>query len=435
MPRTIFIVGSDDFNNDLVRAIPGAEEWNVVSALEWTDVQPPSGHIDFDELYDRARAIIDENGPPAAIIGHLDFPVTSLVSLLRRHYRMPGASPEAVARCEHKYWLRLEQAKIMPDATPEFRALNPFDPNGAKANAPAYPFWIKPVKAHSSTLGFLIENDQQFDRALHRLRQKIHYFGEPFNRFLARLDDGGELGGVDGNFAIAEAVISAPNQFTLEAYVHKGETTVYGVVDTLRTGRHSSSLTAYRYPAELPDDVIERATGMAAPLMTQIGYDNSPFNVEFFWDPRSGALSLLEINPRISKSHSPLFRMVDGASHHKIAIDLAMGRKPKMAKGKGKDAIAAKFMLRSYEADGIVRRVPSVSEFAALERILPAIHAKMLVQKDQRLSDLFYEESYSYELAEIFLGGDSGEMVEDAYQRCLDSLEIHIKPMPAPYNP
>jgi hypothetical protein len=33
---------------------------------------------------------------------------------------------------------------------------------------------------------------------------------------------------------------------------------------------------------------------------------------------------LLEINTRISKSHCPLFRRVDGASHHQVMLDLAL---------------------------------------------------------------------------------------------------------------
>ncbi len=432
---TIFVVGSTAHYNDMVRALPGAGSWNILSALEWPDVQPPSGRIDFDDLYSRARAIIDSHGPPDAIVGHLDFPVTSLVSLLNKAYGLPGASPEAVARCEHKYWLRLEQAKVMPDRTPEARPVNPFDPDRARATVPAYPFWLKPVKAHSSTLGFLIENDSDLDRALHRLRQKIHFFGEPFNRFLAHIGDTGELGGVDGNYAVAESIISARHQFTMEGYVHRGQTRIYGVVDSLRTGSHASSLTRYQYPADIPEAVVAQATDITARILTRIGYDNAPFNVEFFWDPDSDALNLLEVNPRISKSHAPLFRMVDGASHHKVAIDLSMGREPDMPKGRGKDRLAAKFMLRSYEADGIVKRVPTPEEIAALARILPDIEAKTLVQKDTRLSDLFYEESYSYELAEVFLGGNTSEMIEDAYLRCLDSLEIHIKPMPEPRDP
>lgn len=430
--KKIFVVGADDYNLSLIEKIPGAQAWELVRTLEWSDCQPPSGRIDFDELYERAKAIIDDHGgKPDAIIGYLDFPVTSLVSLLRRDYDMPGASPEAVARVEHKYWARLKQKEIFPEETPEFRAINPFEPESSKRKAPDYPFWLKPVKGHSSVLGFMIEDDGDFDEALHACRQKIHLIGEPFNAFLDHLEDTTEIDGIDGNFAVAEQLISAPRQFTLEGYVWQGETRIYGAVESLREGKHESSFSRYQYPADLPGDVIARASDIAAKMMDAIGYDGSPFNVEFFHDPESGALHLLEINARISKSHSPLFHMVDGAAHQKVAIELSMGMEPDMPKGRGKDAVAGKFMLRSFEADGIVKRVPSADEIAELKRILPDIDANVLVQKDERLSDMFYQDSYSYELADVFLGGHDEEMLEDAYNRVLDSLPIHIKPLPA----
>lgn len=429
--KTVCVVGSDEDNLDLIRRLPGAETWKVVPVLAWSDVQPAHARIDFEELYAKAHKIIDAQAePPDAIIGYLDFPVTSLVALLQRDYGLPGASPEAVAKCEHKYWMRLYQKRVFPKETPKFKAINPFARDEARKQVPPYPFWLKPVKGHSSVLGFMVERPSQLSEALHACRQKIHLFGEPFNHFLKHVGDRHEIKGVDGNFAIVESIISARHQFTLEGYVWKGKTTVYGAVDSLRQGHYGTSLSCYRYPAKLPEAVVERATGIAAKVLDAIGYDNAPFNVEFFWDPDSDALNLLEINPRISKSHSPLFAMVDGASHHKVAIDLALGRKPEMPHRKGKDAVAGKFMLRSFEADGVVKRVPHADEIADLVRILPDIDVNVLVSAGQKLSDLAYQDSYSYELADVFLGGEDEEMLIDAYARCLDSLNIYIKPLP-----
>ncbi|MFU8832998.1 MAG: ATP-grasp domain-containing protein, partial [Wenzhouxiangella sp.] len=307
---------------------------------------------------------------------------------------------------------------------------NPFSPDDAIKVVPDFPFWIKPVKGHSSVLGYLVRDTSDLETALRACRQKIHYFGQPFNEFLDRLEDTSEIDGVDGNFAIAEALISAPRQFTLEGYVYRGDASVYGAVDSMRGGIYSSCFSRYQYPAQLPDKLVKRATGLISKLLSVMKYDNAPFNVEFFWNPGTDELHLLEINPRISKSHAPMFLMVDGASHHKVAIDLALGKKPSMPRRKGEDAVASKFMLRSFEADGIVRRVPSQEEMEQLSRILPDMEANILVDANTRLSSLFYQDSYSYELAEVFLGGRDEGMIEDAYNRCCDSLEFHIQPMP-----
>lgn len=431
MPKTIIVVGSDDYNLRLIGALPDMRDADIRPVLTWDDVQPPHGRIDFDELYDRACDGIEAaGGKPDAIIGYLDFPVTPLVSLLCRDYDLPCATPEAVAMCEHKLWMRREQKTVMPDRAPDARAVNPFDPDRARRNRPKFPFWLKPVKGHSSVLGFLIRDESDLDDALHACRQKIHLIGEPFNQFLAHLNGDVAPDGIDGNHAVAEAIISAPRQFTIEGYVSDGEVVVYGTVDSVRTGAHKSSFSRFQYPADLPEEVIEKARAQAETFLHHIGYDNAPFNAEFFWDPDGDALNFLEINPRISKSHSPLFQMVDGASHHKVPLDLCQGRTPDMPHRKGKDRIAAKFMLRSFEADGIVQRVPAPEEISALGNILPDIAVNVHVKEGQQLSSLFYQDSYSFELADIFLGGGSEEMVEDAFKRCVDSLHFHIKPMP-----
>ncbi|MEQ8406192.1 MAG: ATP-grasp domain-containing protein [Oceanicaulis sp.] len=429
--KTICVIGTDDYNMDLIRAIPEAKDWALVQVLEKDDVQPSHGRVDFDKLYDRARRDIDalESGPDA-IIGDLDFPVTALVSLLQKHYELPGATPEAVAKCEHKYWMRQEQRKVLKDLTPPVRAINPFDIDAAYKSAPKYPFWMKPVKGHSSVLGFMIEDDDDFDRALHECRRKIHLIGEPFNQFLDHLDDDTKPRDIDGNYAVAEGLIDAKRQFTLEGYVYNGETVIYGAVDSVRFGEAKSSFSRFQYPAELPDEVMERCQDITATMMKQIGYDGAPFNIEFFWNPDTGALNLLEINARISKSHAPQFFMVDGRSHHKVAIDLALGNKPDFPKGEGKDRIAAKFILRSFEADAIVKRVPNEDEIAQLKRILPDVEAKVLVTEDLQLSTLFYQDSYSYELVDVYLGGRDAEMLEDSYRRCVDSLPVWLKPIP-----
>lgn len=427
----LIVIGGEETHLKLIERTPSMARWDVVPVLDFEECQPPSETIDFDRLYEKARAGIDAlDDLPTALIGYYDFPVTSLVALLRRDYGLAGATPEAVATCENKYWMRCEQKKVMPDSTPRFAALNPFDPDGALDKAPPFPFWLKPVKGHSSVLGFKVENEADLDKALHACRQKIHLFGGPFNQFLAHLDVPDAIAGTDGNFAIAEEMISAPRQFTLEGYVFEGETEIYGAVDSLRAGKSSSSLSSYQYPADLPDEVIERCRDVTHTFLSHIGFDGSPFNVEFFWDPRTGALNLLEINPRISKSHAPLFLMVDGASHQKVAAELSAGERPEMPYRQGKEDVAGKFMLRSYEEDGIVVKMPSDEELAELQRILPDVEIDCIATEGTRLSDMPYQDSYSYELADLFLGGDHRQLLEDAYRRCLDSLTVLIKPLP-----
>jgi hypothetical protein len=430
--KLICIVGTDQFHQQLISRIPEAKQWVLVPVLHRTEVQPDHGHIEFDKLYQRAREIINaQASPPDAIIGHLDFPVTALVSLLCRDYGLPGASPEAVARCEHKYWMRKLQREVMPDATPAVHALNPFATEVQNSPPLGYPFWLKPVKAHSSKLGFKIRELSEYDRALHACRQAIHLYGEPFNTFLAHLSKDASIPNeANGNHVIAEELISEDRLFTVEGFVHGSEAVIYGAIETLRTGRHMSSLASYHYPAELPEGVVEKARKILEKVLKRIGLANSVFNAEFFFNPLTCAVRLLEINPRISKSHSPLFHMVDGASNHRQAIQIALGQRPKLPAGKGKNKKAAKFMVRSHEADGIIRRSPSDQEIRQLQDLLPDFMVQILIKEGARLSDLSDQDSYSYELMDVFLGGDNDEIIRDAYERCRDSLNFRIQPMP-----
>ncbi len=430
--KTICIVGNDPFNDDFIKRIPEARGWNVVTVLDHDDVQPEDESIDFDALYERARAEIAAIDPkPSAIIGHLDFPVTSLVALLNLEFGLKGASPEAVARCEHKYWMREAQREVFPDTTPKVRAINPFAPGEAKASALPYPFWLKPVKGHSSKLGFLVRDHKEFDAALHECRLFIHQHGEPFNRFLARLDpESGCPTEVDGNFAVAEELISADRLFTIEGLVENGETKVVGVVDSLKGGKEGVSFSSYRYPAKLPEELVEQGRGVVAKLLERFGFDDGPFNVEFFWDQETDELRLLEINPRLSKSHTPLFHIVDGASHHRQAILLALGETVEMPARGGNSPVATKFMIRSQEADGVVKGVPAPEQIEELQKLIPDLEVQILVHEGQRLSRLPDQDSYSYELADLFIGGADTGAIEDTYLRCRHSLDFLIKPIP-----
>ena len=91
------------------------------------------------------------DGPVHAVVGFWDFPVSTMVPILCERLGLRWASVESVVKCEHKYWSRLEQAKVI-DEIPGFGLLdleNPVLPDGL-----GYPVWVKPVRSASSELAF-----------------------------------------------------------------------------------------------------------------------------------------------------------------------------------------------------------------------------------------------------------------------------------------
>jgi len=148
--------------------------------------------------------------------------------------------------------------------------------------------------------------------------------------------------------------------------------------------------------------------------------------MEFFWDRQSDAVRILEVNARISKSHSPLLSMVDGEAHQQVAIDMALGRRPDPPRRKGPHALAAKFMERVF-TDGVVERAPGKTDIARFQERFPEGMVRILVEDGQRLSRLQYQDSYSFEVAEIFLGAESEEALLAAHREAVRLLPFRIR--------
>ncbi len=426
--RTVFVVGLDGFNRTLLERLPDAARLSFHPLLAYDEVvRPASGTIDLEGLLATAEARLAAfEGRVDAIVNHWDFPGSVIAPILKHRRGLPGASLEAVATFEHKYWSRLVQQRLFPDLVPRFQAIDPFAADPFDAVTLAFPYWLKPVKAHSSYLGFRIDGPQDAARALPAIRAGIGHFGEPFDRFLAMVERPEEIRRVGGHALVAEEIISHGEQCTVEGWAHGDEAQVYGTVDSAREGRHRSSLSRYLYPSRLPERVRARMADAAVRLIRAAGYRDAPFNMEFFWNPRTDAIHLLEVNTRISKSHSPLFMMVDGQSHHRVAIDLALGRRPDFPRRRGAFPVAAKYMPRTFE-NGIVRRVPERADVERLLARFPAAMVRILVKPGTVLADVPYQDSYSYELAEIFLGGRDEDELSASYEEALALLPFEIE--------
>lgn len=433
--KNIFVMGLDDFNRELLETIDGDEEYRFHSLFDYSEVvRPESGtYPSIDELRERAReAFASVSGGAHAVMGFWDFPTTVCVPLFARDAGLPGPSLEAVTRCEHKYWSRTEQKEVLGEMIPRFQAIDPFGDDPAGQVKIRYPFWVKPVKAHSSFLGFYIDSAESLESVIPEIREKIGVVARPFNEFLAHVDLPTEIAEVDGHCCIAEEIISTGVQATIEGYAWKGVVQVFGAVDSIRSGRHRSCFSRYQYPSKLPRRVQARMIEAARKLIRAIDYEGAPFNIEFFWDHRTDRIWLLEINPRISKSHSPLFLMVDGATNQKVSMDLALGRKPELPHRQGPHKLAGKFMMRLFKdriGDGVVEGVPSQEDLDRIAEAYPEARVDLLVKEGTRLSDLPFQDSYSYEIAAVFLGADRQKQLLDRFQKVEEFLQFDVRPV------
>ncbi|MEX1033732.1 MAG: ATP-grasp domain-containing protein, partial [Cellvibrionaceae bacterium] len=368
--KNIFVFGYDEQHEKDLRALPDAGRFRFHPLLH-------SGELVYQEDFhinatlERARTILKEfDGPIHGIICHWDFPVNPMAAILAEEFGLRYPSLTSILKCSHKYWSRVEQQNAVPEATPRFCAIDPFDDDPASQVTLDYPFWVKPIAGYNSLLGFRIDNAGDFTRAIEAAREKIGRIGDEFNTFLERIHVPTELGGVDGNYLIAEELIGG-HEFAPEGYIQNGECHIHGMFDMVRA-ENGKSFQRYEYPSRAPRDVHKRAGAIVAKVMQQMEFDNGCFNIEFFWDQDRDRLSIIEVNSRMSQSHSYQFEQVDGMSNHEVAVHVALGDKPLFKHGAGPFKHAAKFLLRRYDLrDGIATRVPAAADVARLHREQP----------------------------------------------------------------
>lgn len=422
--KNIFIVGYDDFNVSILKSIPEAKDYNFISLLSFNDIRAGDGKPIETLLKKAIKKIESFEGKVDAIIAYWDYPATLLASILTEKYGLPGVPVESILKCEHKYLSRLEQRKIIPDNIPFFEVFDPFNDEYMSGISMIPPFWIKPVKSFSSYLAFRINSDLDFNEAREELRRHIGLIAEPFEEFIQKYNLPKELAANRGKTCIAESLLSG-SMCTLEGYVYNNEVYCYGIVDSIRE-TNSSSFSRYEYPSKLSEDVQEKIEKIAKKIMKFIGYNNNTFNIEFFYNRTSGKITLLEINPRHSQSHAFLFDKVDGVINHKIQIDLALGKKPELPeRGSGKYKKAAKFMTRTFQ-DGFITKVPNHRELRKLSKDHKDVLIKLLVKEGTRLSQLNYQDSYSYELANIFIPAmDENDLLEK-YHKIINEMKFKV---------
>lgn len=417
----VFVLGLDDHNRKVLESLPDAGRYRFLPLLTIEELQY-GDEIPVQKLLDAATEHLDGfDGPVDAVIGFWDFPVSIMVPLLCAHAKTHGATLESVVKCEHKYWSRLEQQKVID----EYPAFGIVDPDRAENPPPGlnYPMWVKPVKSFSSDLAFGVENDEQFREAMARISKGIGRVGEPFQAILDKLDLPPEVAEMGGRACVVEEAIGG-RQVTLEGYVRGDEVHIVGVVDTVNRDDVPSQ-DRFQYPSTLPEPVAERMAEVARRVVRQVGLDHTTFNIEFFFDAEANRISVLEVNPRHSQSHAELFADVDGAANHRAMVRLALGRDPEMPRRQGRHALAAKTFLRRLE-DGRAVRVPTADEVAAAEAAVPGVTVDVIVGEGERLSELPDQDSYSYKIANIYVGGADRAEIAARFDRCVAMLPFEF---------
>lgn len=423
--KNVFVVGLNDFNLNMLKNLKGAED------LEFHGLLTPEEIYDtevfpIDDMIRRAKEELRAfDGTIDGIPGYMDFPVSTMLPILCKEFGTPTVSLEALLKCEHKYWARVCQQEVIPKHIPGFKAFDPFDDDALSKIGLGFPFFVKPIKSSGSRLGFRIDKPEDFDEAIARFREEINLIAGPFDYILDQADMPAEVREISGQYCLAEQIIGG-RQCTVEGYAYNGEVTCFGIVDSIRYSQVLSFF-RYEYPSRLPDHIQEQIYEISERVIKHVGYDNSAFNIEYFWDETLDKLWLLEINTRISQSHSDIFEKVDGVSNQQVPVDLSLGQKPRMLHREGKFPVAGKFFHRVFHGDARVTRVPTAKEIEAIQKKFPDAWILPQVREGMYLSELLEQDSYSYALAHIYLGAQDRETLLNDYNTILSSLRFDVE--------
>jgi hypothetical protein len=124
-----------------------------------------------------------------------------------------------------------------------------------------------------------------------------------------------------------------------------------------------------------------------------------------------------------------MFELVDGSPNHQAMVRLALGQDPALPHRAGEYGVAAKWFLRRFE-DGVVRRIPSEADLARVHEELPGVAVQVTAEEGERLSDMTQQDSYSFELADVYVGAADEQELVEKYERCLSMLPFEIEDLP-----
>ncbi len=338
-----------------------------------------------------------ETIPADGVVGTKDQSAL-LAALLAERRGLPGPSPDALLRLQHKPTARSVQQLAAPEATPRFAVLDgrvTFD----------VPFFVKPVVGRLSQNAFRIDD----------LRELLDL--NEIDRYTTRYAEIAALAGADPadvHGFLAEELL-AGDEVTLEGYVHDGRVTVIGVTDSLKYPG-TLSFEGFVYPSALPSGRLGELTDVTERVMPELGFEGGFFNTEFLV-PEEGPAQIIEVNGRIASQFAPLLLGLHGRSSYDALFQLALGEDPEWSEG-GPDGVAVSYVLRTFE-DALVETVPD-----------PEPDLEILVQPGLYLSEQGANDAQSYRLA-IFTG--FGETREEAIARArarAAELSFRLAPVP-----
>ncbi|EHR72290.1 hypothetical protein BurJ1DRAFT_3482 [Burkholderiales bacterium JOSHI_001] len=271
-------------------------------------------------------------------------------ALVAERLGLPGTRPEAVIAAQHKLHARAVLERVAPEANLRFEPLQARY-GGPVPEGLAYPVFVKPVKAAFSVLAREVASRDDLHRHTRFGRRElwiIRHLVEPFERVArARLPGAGTA----HRMLLEEPLPVATPQYNLDGWVFDGRVHLLGVVDAVMHPG-TNAFMRWEVPSRLDAAVQQRALDVARRFLGAIGFTHGFFNLEFFHDPVSDRLAVIEFNPRLASQFADLYRRVLGADPFAMLAALSVGDDPlTLARAVPTDGAAASLVYRCFPGE------------------------------------------------------------------------------------
>jgi biotin carboxylase len=342
-----------------------------------------------------------------------------VASLLGERLGLPHTPLRAVLTAQHKYYARRAFQAAMPECNPRFGLIGRDFRRTREVPLP-FPFYVKPVKAAYSVLARRVDSFQALDRHARFSwfeQAIIERLVKPFGDAMRAHSDFD----VEPFSLLAEELVDGA-QVTVNGFAREGEVTMLGVVDSIMYPG-TDQFQRFQYPSQLPAERQSRAEDTARRALAAVGFTHGMFNVELRLCAATGHARIIEINPRAAGQFYDLFERVDGYNLFDALVALETGEVPAIRHRRGRDAVAASFVMRDLSGTGL-GRWPAAGEIRGLRDRHPG--ARIMVYP-KRGADLRREMKWlgSYRYGVVNLGAGSPGELFAAYGRIHRDFAFH----------
>ncbi len=369
-------------------------------------------HRFIDTLVGRWRGRID------GVFSNNEYFGALIAAVIAERLGLPGTPPSLVVTAQHKYYARLEQRRIAPEAVPEFSVF-PFDVSDSAGVGLSFPLYVKPVRATFSVLVRRVEDFAALRRHLTFSWMEeliIRKLVKPFNDLMPVYTDFT----INAHHLIAERPVTG-HEVNVDGYVRDGKVTFIGLCDAVMFPG-TDQFERFVYPSRVPPEVQEKIRALAERLLSGMGYRHGFFNIEMFWDPATDRLMIIELNPRLASQLAGLYRRVDGINPHRMLLDLCTGAAPQAVPRRTGCSVAASLVSRRFDGRPLERE-PRPDEVADVRRRFPDAAIMLYLKRGQALArEMKWLGSYRY--AVVNIGGEDEEALNRRYAEIRQALQF-----------